>query len=182
MYLGDETVYALDEVGPGRVIYTGDSNILNEEITDCPLYEWLGASGMQLPSLASFGSNLCGGTGNSLPDYQGEWTFLGSSLPAQYHNNPGALAAEFDVVIYCPVRFNAPPLSQGAINALVGFVTEQGGGLYLVSEYFGGGIDQNALNNINAVANPLDANFLPTNLNWGQVDGEINIDCFPEPQ
>lgn len=182
MYLGQEIVYALDEVGPGRVIYTGDSNILNSEITDCPLYEWLGQTDMQLPSLASIGSNLCSGIGNNLPNYQGSWTFLGESLPNQYVGDPAALAADYDVVIYCPVRFNGAPLTLAESGTYVDFVTQQGGGLYLVSEYFGGGIDQQAVDNINSIANPLDANFLPTNLNWGQADGEVMIDCFPNPQ
>jgi hypothetical protein len=179
-----ETVYALDEVGPGRVIYSGDSNILNEEVTDCPLYEWLGQTGTSPPVIGSIGSNtVCAGLGNSLGSYP-TWSYIGQNVPAQYLGDPAALLADYDAIIYCPLRSMIDTVTMDAAEAttLVDFVTVQGGGLYLVSEYFGGGLNQQAIDDVNSIANALGAHFLSTNLDWGQADGEVQIGCFPTPQ
>jgi hypothetical protein len=173
---GDKIIYALDEVGPGRVIYTADTNILYKEITDCPLWEWLGDSGDQLPKVLSFGRNLCGGLGNNLGNYP-DLTYAGPSMPAQYVNNPAQLAADYDVVIYCTISGT----SDAEAQTVVDFVSEQGGGLYLASEYFGF-LSQADVDRINTIGNPLGVDFQTTNLDWGQANGEIGFACFPLPQ
>lgn len=49
------------------------------------------------------------------------------------------------------------------------------------SEYWGF-INQNDLNTINTIGNPLGVEFKPTNLDWGQANGDIDFECFPDPQ
>ncbi|MCA9662355.1 MAG: hypothetical protein KC486_28705, partial [Myxococcales bacterium] len=173
---GDKIIYALDEVGPGRVIYTADTNILYKEVTDCPLWEWLGDSGDQLPKVLSFGRNLCGGLGNNLANYP-DLTYAGASMPAQYVNNPAQLAADYDVVIYCTIAGT----SDAEAQTVVDFVSVHGGGLYLASEYFGF-LSQADVDRINTIGNPLGVDFQTTNLDWGQANGEIGFACFPLPQ
>ncbi|NVB40244.1 hypothetical protein G6O69_20545 [Pseudenhygromyxa sp. WMMC2535] len=173
---GDEIIYALDEVGSGRVIYTADTNLLYEEITDCPLWEWLGQSGDQLPKVLSFGRYLCGGTGNSLASYP-DLTYAGDDLPAQYIGDPAALAADYDAVIYCTLASTTAAEAQ----TIVDYVNDYAGGLYLASEYWGF-INQGDLDSVNAIANPLGVDFQATNLDWGQANGDIAFDCFPDPQ
>ncbi|MEZ4380019.1 MAG: hypothetical protein R3A79_01635 [Nannocystaceae bacterium] len=173
---GDKIIYATDEVGAGRVIYTADTNILYNEVTDCPLWEWLGDSGDQLPKVLSFGRNLCGGLGNNLANYP-DLTYAGASLPGQYVNNPAQLAADYDAVIYCTIAST----SDAEAQTLVDYVQAHGGGLYLASEYFGF-LSQADVNRINTIGNPLGVDFLTTNLDWGQANGEIGFSCFPKPQ
>ncbi len=169
-------IYALDEVGSGRVIYTADTNLLYKEITDCPLWEWLGDSGDQLPKVLSFGRNLCGGLGNNLGNYP-DLTYAGVSLPAQYVNNPAQLAADYDAVIYCTLASTSAAEAQ----TIVDYVKDEGGGLYLASEYWGF-LKQGDLDSINAIGLPLGVEFQATNLDWGQANGEIDFECFPLPQ
>ena len=173
---GDKVIYALDEVGTGRVIYTADTNLLYKEITDCPLWEWLGQSGGELPKVLSFGRGLCGGLGNNLAAYP-DLTYAGTSLPAQYINNPAQLAADYEAVIYCTIAATTAAETQ----TLVDYVQNHAGGLYLASEYWGF-INQGDLDRVNAVAVPLGTQFEATNLDWGQANGEIGFECFPEPQ
>jgi hypothetical protein len=173
---GDEIIYALDEVGTGRVIYTADTNILYKEITDCPLWQWLGQTGQDLPKVLSFGRYLCDGVGNDLGSYP-DLTYAGNNLPQQFINNPAALAAEYDAVIYCTLAGTSAAEAQ----TIVDYVTDHGGGLYLASEYWGF-INQADLNTINTIGNPLGVNFKATNLDWGQANGDIDFECFPDPQ
>jgi hypothetical protein len=173
---GDQIIYALDEVGNGRVIYTADTNILYKEITDCPLWEWLGQTGDTLPKVLSFGRYLCDGVGNDLGMYP-DLTYAGNNLPAQFINNPAALAQEYDAVIYCTLAGTSAAEAQ----TIVDYVTDHGGGLYLASEYWGF-LNQNDLNTINMIGNPLGVEFKATNLDWGQANGDIDFACFPDPQ
>jgi hypothetical protein len=172
----DNIIYALDEVGNGRVIYTADTNLLYNEITDCPLWEWLGQTGDQLPKVLSFGRQLCGGLGNNLLNYP-DLTYAGTNLPAQYVNNPALLAAEYDMVIYCTV--GSTPAAE--LSTIVDYVQDQGGGLYLASEYWGF-LNQADVDAINEIAVPFGTQFETTNLNWGQANGDIAFQCFPNPQ
>ncbi len=103
---------------------------------------------------------------------------------SEYLNNPAALAAAHDVIVYCPLRegYDDADMNPGEPSTLIDFVTEEGGGLYQVSEYFGAGLQQQSIDDINMIGNPMGVNFLTTNLDWGQAAGEVEIDCFPDPQ
>lgn len=173
---GNQIIYALDEVGSGRVIYTADTNILYFEQTDCPLWQWLGQTGQDLPNVLSFGRYLCDGLGNNLGSYP-TLTYAGNNLPQQYVGNPGLLAQDYDAVIYCTLAGTSAAEAQ----TIVDYVTDFGGGLYLASEYWGF-INQNDLNTVNSIANPLGVQFEATNLDWGQANGDIDFACFPDPQ
>ncbi|MFV8752407.1 hypothetical protein ACNOYE_17820 [Nannocystaceae bacterium ST9] len=173
---GNEIIYALDEVGSGRVIYTADTNILYKEITDCPLWQWLGQTGQDLPKVLSFGRYLCDGVGNDLGMYP-DLTYAGNNLPNQYIGNPGLLAQDYDAVIYCTLAGTSPAEAQ----TIVDYVTDHAGGLYLASEYWGF-INQADLDTINTIGNPLGVSFKSTNLDWGQANGDIDFECFPDPQ
>ena len=172
----DQIIYALDDPGSGRVIYTADTNLLYEEITDCPLWEWLGQTGDALPNVLSFGRYLCNGVGNSLGNYP-SLTYAGDNLPAQYIDNPAQLAADYDAVIYCTLAST----SDAELLTIVDYVLDHGGGLYLASEYWGF-INQGDLDSVNVIAEPLGTQFQATNLDWGQANGDIGFECFPPPQ
>ena len=175
--LFNEVIYALDDPGQGRVIYTADTNLLYKEITDCPLWEWLGDTGQDLPKVLSFGRYLCDGVGNNLDAYP-DLTYAGNTLPNQYVGNAAQLAADYDAVIYCTL---GSAWTQQQADTIVDYVENHGGGLYLASEYWGF-INQSDLDAVNSIANPFDVNFLATNLDWGQANGEAEFECFPEPQ
>ena len=172
----DQIIYALDDPGAGRVIYTADTNLLYTEITDCPLWEWLGQTGDQLPNVLSFGRYLCDGLGNNLGAYP-SLTYAGDHLPAQYVNNTAQLAADYDAVIYCTLAAS----SEAELLTIVDYVLDEGGGLYLASEYWGF-INQGDLDAVNTIAAPLGTEFQATNLDWGQANGDIAFECFPPPQ
>ncbi len=174
-YLEDQVIYALDDVGQGRVIYTADTNILYKEISDCPLWEWLGDTGDNLPNVLSFGRYLCNGLGNNLEAYP-SLTYAGEQLPAQYVGNAALLHQDYDALIYCTLA-NLSPAEAATVKD---FVEQEGGGLYLASEYWGF-INQGDLDAINSIATDFGVEFLPTNLDWGQADGNIDFDCFPIP-
>ena len=172
----DQVIYALDDPGSGRVIYTADTNLLYNEITDCPLWEWLDQSGDQLPNVLSFGRYLCNGVGNNLGAYP-NLTYAGDNLPPQYINDPAGLAADYDAVIYCTLAAS----SDAELQTIVDYVLDHGGGLYLASEYWGF-INQGDLDAVNTIAVPLGTEFQATNLDWGQANGDIGFECFPPPQ
>ena len=58
-----------------------------------------------------------------------------------------------------------------------------GGGLYVVSEFSNGNayLNQDDLDSINRVMMPLGVEAQMVSLNWGNVDGNIEFDCFPAP-
>jgi hypothetical protein len=170
-----EIIYALDEVGPGRVIYTADTNILYDEITTCPLWEWLGGT-PTLPVVAGFGKHVCSGLGNNLGNYP-NYTHWGTEMPAQYVGDPCALKADFDVVIFCAFDSLTPAMAQ----TLIDFVEIYGGGVYLASEYYPWADDDDVAA-INSIANGWDVDFGKMQLDWGSATGDINFTCFPMPQ
>jgi hypothetical protein len=170
-------VFAVDEVGPGRVVFSGDANVVNLEVTTCPLYEWLGDT-PDLPNLAAVGSESgCNGIANDIENYP-IFTYLGLNLPVEYLGAPEALAAAYDVVVYCPLRPNDDvATSPGTAETLVDFVAQEGGGLYMVAEYYPAGLDDVGFGDLNAIANALGANFLKTSLEPGEGSGDLAIDC-----
>ena len=170
-----QTIYALDDVGPGRVIYTADTNVLYNEMTDCPLWEWLGNTAT-LPEVAGFGKQVCSGLGNNLGNYP-TYTHWGSSMPAAYIGDPCALKADFDVVIFCTLG----PLDPAVTQTLIDYVQIYGGGLYLASEYYAWADDDDVAA-INSISVPFGVEFGKEFLDWGSATGDINFACFPIPQ
>jgi hypothetical protein len=75
--------------------------------------------------------------------------------------------------------------SDAEMQTLLDYVSMHGGGLYVVSEFadpnFGAYLNQNDLDSVNRVMQPLGVTALQVSLNWGNVDGNIEFECFPPP-
>jgi hypothetical protein len=182
--LESQIVYALGTYGAGRFIATADSSLPFNETSDCPIVEWLGGSGGPNPTLFWFGWTTTDGPIS--------WTYPGMSagvhLPAQYIGDPAALAADYDIVMYLEAsgQFDAGDQpSDAEMQTLLDYVQIHGGGLYVSSEFAdpNGGAYLNAtdLASVNRVLLPLGLESLQVSLNWGNVDGNIDFDCFPAP-
>ncbi len=180
--LQGQDVYALGTHGSGRFIATADSSLPFNEVSDCPIVEWLGDAG-PAPTLFWFGWTPSDGPIN--------WTYPGTSagvhLPPEYIGDPAALLADFDIVMYLEAsgQFDAGDQpSDAEMQTLVDYVS-MGGGLYVSSEFADplGGAYLNAtdLASVNRVLEPLGLQALQVSLDWGNVDGNIDFDCFPAP-
>ncbi len=172
-------VYAIDVVGSGRVLYTGDmTNVFYNEQTDCPLWPWLGGLREEMPRVLATGGQMC--------DAQ-EWNNLGAlphftyafELPDMYVGHPERLKDDYDVVMLCEHR---APREEGIIDAqtYVEYVRDHGGGLYMGSDYFLLETEGRVAA-INAVANPLGASFEHESVNWGDAAAPIDVECLPTP-
>lgn len=60
-----------------------------------------------------------------------------------------------------------------------------GGGVYVSSEFadpvLNAYLDQGDLDSVNRLLVPLGLQSLQVSLDWGDVDGNIDFDCFPPP-
>ncbi|PRP91088.1 hypothetical protein ENSA5_58250 [Enhygromyxa salina] len=179
--LMNEIVYALGTYGNGRFIASADSSLPFNEITDCPLHAWLGATEAE-PSIFWFGWTPSDGPVN----FDIDATVAGVHMPAQYIGNPAQLAAEFDIVMYMEAsgQFDqGDEPSDAEMQTLLDYVSIHGGGLYMVSEFSNGSayLNQDDLDSINRVMQPMGVEALMVSLAWGNVDGNIEFDCFPAP-
>ena len=179
--MGNDIVYAMAESSSGRVVFTGDSDSLYLAEGSCPFWEWLGASGSELPRVLTFGANACSDNYHSVPNFSAH-EYHAVHLPAEYQNDAAALREDWDVVIYCkPPYFESEDLTAAEVQTLIDYTKVHGGGTLLVSEWFTY-LNQDDIDAINLVAQPLGANLLSTNLDWGGADGTIDFDCFPTPE
>lgn len=179
--LMNEIVYALGTYGNGRFIASADSSLPFNEVTDCPLHAWLGATEAD-PAIFWFGWTQSDGPVN----FNIDATVGGVHLPAQYIGNPAQLAAEFDIVMYMEAsgQFDqGDEPSDEEMQTLLDYVSIHGGGLYMVSEFSNGSayLNQNDLDSVNRIMQPMGVEALMVSLNWGDVDGNIEFDCFPAP-
>ncbi len=181
--LMDQVVYALGTHGAGRFIATADSALPFNEVSDCPLVDWLGG-GVAEPKLFWFGWSAIDGPA--------AWTYPGDSagvhLPDQYVGNPGLLAADYDIVMYLEAsgQFDdGDQPSDAEMQTLVDYVNLHGGGLYISSEFAEPSgfayLTPVDLASINRALVPLGLTALQVSLEWGNVDGNIDFQCFPPP-
>lgn len=177
--LQGQTVYALGTAGSGRFIATADSSLPFNEQTECPILEWLAGGPDPNPTLFWFGWGPSDGP-------QG-WSYPGDSsgihLPPQYVGNPAQLAMDYDIVMYLEGSGQYDMGDQPTnleMQTLVEFVTIYGGGAYISSE-FAGYLQPADYASINRALQPLGVEALAVNLNWGNVDGQIDFTCFPAP-
>ena len=184
--LMNEIVYALGDYGSGRFIATADSSLPFNEVTDCPLHEWLAGTAAPNPPVLSFGWTASDGPKNWTVANE---TAAGVHLPAQYIGNPAQLAADFDIVLYLEAsgQFDQGDEPTNAeMQTLLDYVQLHGGGLYVSSEFAdpnGNAYLQPAdLVSVNRLLVPLGAEALQVSLNWGNVDGNIDFACFPAPE
>ena len=180
-----QDVYALGTYGPGRFIATADSSLPFNEVSDCPLTSWLGGGVAGDPALLYFGwTPQDGPIQCAVPGM----VAAGVHLPAQYIGNPALLRADFDIVMYLEAsgQFDAgDEPSDQEMQTLLDYVQLHGGGAYVSSEFadptFGAYLNQNDLDSVNRLLGPLGLQSLQVSLDWGDVDGNIDFDCFPPP-
>lgn len=176
--LQGQIVYALGTYGAGRFIATADSSLPFNEVTDCPLAEWLAGNGGVQPKILYFGWGPQDGPKN--------WNVPADAadihMPPQYIGNPAQLLADYDIVMYLEGsgQFTMDAPSDQEMQTLLDYM-QMGGGTYLSSEFYGYMKDFDLVS-VNRVLMPLGVTAEATNLDWGNVDGNIDFDCFPEPQ
>jgi hypothetical protein len=173
--MAGSVVWAIDQAGAGRVAYASATELLNNEFTQCPLWDWLGAVDGAAPRVL--------GTGDFQCDAQ-DWNGLGeledftyeSELPLQYVDNPAALRADFDIVLFCTTNWGNPP--PVAAQTYVDYVAVHGGGLYLgaVAQLLEPGDD---IDRINEIAVPLGGEFAKDDLAWDGTP-KAAFACFPQ--
>lgn len=181
----EQVVYALGTYGTGRFIATADSSLPFNEVSDCPLSSWLSGGVEGDPALLYFGWTPSDGPINfSVPGMVG----AGIHLPAQYIGNPALLRADFDIVMYLEAsrQFDGDDEPTDAeMQTLLDYVSIHGGGVYVSSEFANpvsnAYLDQDDLDSVNRLFLPLGLESLQVSLNWGNVDGNIDFDCFPPP-
>ncbi|MGB1016702.1 MAG: hypothetical protein ACPG4T_21365 [Nannocystaceae bacterium] len=177
----DETVYALGDYGAGRFITTADSSLPFQEMSDCPLLEWL-SDGVDDPKILVFGWTESDG-----PAYWPPGTVVeGVHLPEEYIGNAAQLAADYDIIEYLEssYQFGMDEPSDAEMDTLLEYVNTHGGGVYVSSEF--GAINGPYLNavdiaSVNRLMIPMGVEAQAASLNWGDVDGNIEFDCFPVP-
>jgi hypothetical protein len=189
--LAGQLVYALDEWGPGRLVFSGDSNILFAE-GECPIWSWLGGTGDALPRVLCFGAEhactgLTGGAPplevNALHTYPGTLDYAGTTLVAPYADDAAAIAADYDVLVYAATNDYFNPWASDPADALtvVEFVELEGGGAYIVGEYSPGGMGAPQHAALQVLADAFDMSFDTVWLDWGEAGAEVDLECFPDP-
>ncbi len=179
--LMNEIVYAMGTYGAGRFIASADSSLPFNEQTDCPITAWLAGSNAPNPPVLTFGWD--GGDGPKNFSAPNETVVPSRHLPAQYIGNPAQLAADYDIVVYLEGSFQwdqGDEPTDAEMQTLLDYVQIQGGGLYAVSEFLGY-MNQNDLDSVNRLMEPMGVKAMPVNLNWGNVAGMIDFTCFPAP-
>lgn len=191
VFLDGQLVYGLDEWGPGRLVFSGDSNILFAE-GECPIWQWLGATGQALPRVLCFGArHACTGLTDGMPPlevnqlhtYPGTLDYAGTTLAPPYADDAAAIAADYDVLVYAATNDFFNPWSSDPADALTvaEFVELEGGGAYVVGEYSPGGMgaDQHAA--LQILAEAFDMSFEQVWLDWGEAGAAVELECFPDP-
>ncbi len=173
--IDSKPVYALAEVGKGRVVFSGDTNLVGLSDQSCPVWPWAGATFPKTPRVLVFGRSTCNQDkefyGNGIYKYPGVYQ-PGLQLPAKYLNNPSALKQDFDLVVYCS---NAQSSNLNVISTLTQYVRNLGGGLYLAHEYYPyvGDADFAAMN---ALSEPMGVRFDKTSIQWSSVGLAIQFE------
>ncbi|HZO12284.1 MAG TPA: hypothetical protein VFB62_03470 [Polyangiaceae bacterium] len=167
-------VFAIDRWGSGHIIGWCDSTTLPELLGAFDVLGYLGQ--VDNPRIASFGDMfLCqpGALPTNLPveiEYQGE------DLPAMYQGNAAALAADWDVLIFCGFRI---PWTYGWAAEIADFVTVHGKGFLASMEYEGVAMAQD-FTNMSAITSPSGIVFNPLNLPWAPASTNVELDCVPD--
>ncbi len=180
--LMNEIVYVVGNYGAGRFIAVADSAIPMNEVTDCPLYPWLADTNDPDPAMLVFG--WAPGDGPAYWQAPNQ-TVSDIHLPAQYVGNPAQIRADFDIVLYLESSSQndgGDEPTDEEMQTLLDYVNLHGGGLYISSEFSdssGVYISPDDRDSVNRLLNPLGVNQPEFSLNWGDVDGNIEFECFP---
>jgi hypothetical protein len=177
--LQGQVVYAFGTYGSGRFVAAADSSLPYKENTDCPIIEWLAENGGQAPSMLTFGWSP---EDHGVGDWSSGGTIVSYHLPAQYVGNPALLLQDYDIVNYIEgsYQWSQDEPTQQEVQTYLDYISMGGGG-YVVSEFLGY-INETDIAGVNRILQPLGLLTEPVSLNWGNVDGQIDFQCFPEPQ
>lgn len=178
-----EIVYAIGDYGGGRFVATADSSLPFNELTNCPLHEWLAGIPAQ-PTILQFGWTEKDGP----ISFVIEATVAGIHLPPKYIGHPELLAHDYDIVMYLEASSQFDKGDQptdAEIQTLLDYVSKHGGGLYMVSEFadpvHGTYLSPTDLESVNRLMTPMGVVAEQVNLNWGNVEGNVDFACFPAP-
>jgi hypothetical protein len=170
----DYRVFAMDRWGSGHVIAWCDSTTTNELLNAFNVAGYLGQ--VDQPKVASFGDNYLCNPG-VLPESPPAWvTYLGEDLPANYANDPAALAADWDVLLVCGFRI---PWANDWSAEIGAFVSQYGKGLLALGDYEGVLMAQD-FTNLSAITSPAGIIFEPLNLPWSPTSTSVVIECVPD--
>jgi len=100
-------------------------------------------------------------------------THLGLSLPQQYVDNPGALARDWDVLIFCGYGVSWNPAWRAPIQE---FVSANGKGLLAVMDYEGA-VTVNDFARMSEITSPAGIGFNALNLPWAPASTTVALDC-----
>jgi len=171
----DHRVLAMDRWGAGHIVAWCDGTTLGDLLLSFNLAEYLGQT--DTPRVASFGDDaICayeGWVGSPVPawvQYQGE------DLPAQYRGNPSALAADWDVVIFCGFRI---PWAYDWSAEIASFVATHGKGFLAVMDYEGV-VQSTDFTNMSLITSQAGIRFDPLNLAWAPSSTDVVLDCVPD--
>lgn len=177
--LSGQEVYAFGTYGSGRFVAAADSSLPYKENTNCPIVEWLANNGGQAPNMLTFGWSP---EDHAVGDWSSGGTIVSYHLPPQYVGNPAQLLADYDIVNYIEGSFqwSQDQPTQQEVQTYLDYL-QMGGGGYVVSEFYGY-INDADIAGVNRILQPLGLVTEPVSLDWGNVDGQIDFECFPEPQ
>lgn len=171
-------VLAMDRWGKGHILAWCDGTTVNVLAEQFPLLQYLGQ--VPEPRIASVGYQLfCGPRASSTTGALGlsaeNVTYLGTSLPSEYLDDPAALAEDWDGLIVCVYTdIEAPAAWSDTITA---FVSEYGRGLALVGEYANTPEQQAGLS---SWARGTGIEFVSISLPWAPAATEAALDCVAD--
>jgi hypothetical protein len=173
---GPQRVFAMNRWGKGHVVAWCDSSTTAEVMDAFNAEGYLGQTSK--PRVASFGNMPTCKPGYLQPTSMPmDVTYLGSELPAKYTGNPGALAADWDAVVFCGFHTAWDP----GIGALIqSYVTQYGRGYLAVMDYYGYDIVDTDFTNMTAISKPAGFVFNPVSLDWADLTATVKIDCVPD--
>jgi hypothetical protein len=128
-------VFAMDRWGAGHVLAWCDGTTFDELVKQIPVFEYLGQTAS--PRIASVGYEFFCGASHTLgtEDYgftTDQVTYLGTALPAEYLDDPAALAADWDGLLVC---VNGADWTTDFSDTVRRFVRDEGRGVAIVGEY-----------------------------------------------
>jgi hypothetical protein len=165
-------VLAMNRWGRGHIVGWCDSTSLVERFDAQDLGRYLGR--VATPRVATIGDGWCG----RLRGRPTGATHLGSVLPPQYVADPAVLAADWDVLVFCPRSMAAADAS--AIGAAITrFVVEDGRGALIAMDYWVGLSSGSAyLDAVNATTRS--AGFAFDAIDLGPTSGTVELDCVAD--
>jgi hypothetical protein len=168
----------MDRLGSGHLVVWCDSTENEALVEAWDLYGYLGQR--EAPRVASLGYDYLCDPGLGFTGIDA--TYLGAELPGPYWDDPGALAEDWDVILFCGYGI---PWARSA-SELVPFVRDHGKGLLVAMDYYqfpgglmdGGGISDTDRASVNALLQPAGVTIEPTRVEEARLD--VDVECLPD--